>query len=79
VFLSDRPAVPEDREARRAPDAARLKERPASLAPGFNLIGEGPPSMQDREAFEQGESDPNMADMLIIDSAGGQTCAPMRT
>lgn len=70
VFLADPPAGDEDWEARWAPDAARLRERLAPLAPAFNLTGEGPLFLQDIEPLE-GEANP--PDMLFIDSAGGNT------
>ncbi|MFZ1479723.1 MAG: type I-E CRISPR-associated protein Cse1/CasA [Paracoccaceae bacterium] len=55
------------------PDPDRLKERLAPFAPAFDLLGDGPRFLQDMEAFEGKEKDPNPADMLFIDSAGGQT------
>lgn len=70
VALADPPASPEEWEARRAPDPARLQERLAALAPAFNLSGDGPLFLQDLESLA-GEANP--PDMLFIDSAGGNT------
>lgn len=72
VFLADPPAGVRDWRARQTPDPARLRDRLASFAPAFDLMGEGPRFCQDREAFESG-GEPNGPDMLFIDSAGGQT------
>lgn len=69
VFLADPPANSPDWQARK-PDAQRLRERLAPLAPAFNLMGDGPRFLQD---FAWLEGDPNPADMLFIDSAGGNT------
>ncbi|WP_066819153.1 type I-E CRISPR-associated protein Cse1/CasA [Frigidibacter mobilis] len=68
VALADPPASPEEWEARRAADPARLQERLAALAPAFNLSGDGPLFLQDLEPLA-GEANP--PDMLFIDSAGG--------
>ena len=73
VFLADPPRDAEDWQDRCAPDPERLRARLAPFAPAFELMGEGPRFMQDREAFEVGVRDPNPPDMLFIDSAGGQT------
>lgn len=73
VFLADPPADADDWEARQAPDPDRLRARLAPFAPAFELMGEGPRFMQDRQAFEAGVPAPNPPDMLFIDSAGGQT------
>ena len=67
VALADPPARREDWVARRAPDPARLRERLAPLAPAFDLDGEGPRFLQDREALA---GEPASPDMLFIDSAG---------
>lgn len=69
VFLADPPANAQDWRARK-PDAQRLRERLALLAPAFDLMGDGPRFLQD---FERLEGDPNPPDMLFIDSAGGNT------
>lgn len=69
VFLADPPANAQDWRARK-PDAQRLRERLALLAPAFDLMGDGPRFLQD---FEPLEGDPNPPDMLFIDSAGGNT------
>lgn len=73
VFLADPPRDAEDWQDRRTPDPDRLRERLAAFAPAFELMGDGPRFCQDREAFEVGVRDPNLPDMLFIDSAGGQT------
>ena len=73
VFLADPPGGAEDWEGRQPPDPDRLKERLAPFAPAFDLLGDGPRFLQDMEAFEGKEKDPNPADMLFIDSASGQT------
>lgn len=69
VFLADPPANAQVWRARK-PDAQRLRERLALLAPAFDLMGDGPRFLQD---FEPLEGDPNPPDMLFIDSAGGNT------
>ncbi|WP_333684115.1 type I-E CRISPR-associated protein Cse1/CasA [Pontibaca methylaminivorans] len=69
VFLADPPADAQDWRARR-PDAQRLRDRLAPLAPAFDLMGEGPRFLQD---FDLLEGEPNPPDMLFIDSAGGNT------
>jgi len=73
VFLADPPADTMDWESRQSSDPDRLRARLAPFAPAFELMGDGPRFMQDREAFESGLKDPNPPDMLFIDSAGGQT------
>jgi len=73
VFMADPPRDAEDWEARQSPDSGRLRERLAPYAPAFGLLGDGPRFLQDREAFETGVRDPNPVEMLLIDSAGGQT------
>lgn len=73
VFLADPPTDVEDWRTREAPDPERLRAKLAPFAPAFNLLGDGPRFMQDLEAFEQGNNDPNSPDLLFIDSAGGQT------
>lgn len=70
VFLADPPSDEDDWDDRRQPDAARLKARLAPFAPAFDLMGDGPRFLQDREPLE---GDPNPPDMLFIDSAGGNT------
>lgn len=70
VFLADPPADLDDWMARREPDAERLRMAFASLAPAFNVVGEGPLFLQD---LEQLQGEPNAPDMLFIDSAGGNT------
>lgn len=67
VALADPPASREDWRARRAPDAGRLRERLAPLAPAFELDGEGPRFLQDLEALP---GEPAPPDTLFIDSAG---------
>lgn len=69
VFLADPPANATDWRSRK-PDAQRLRERLAPLAPAFDLTGDGPRFLQD---FDPLEGDPNPPDMLFIDSAGGNT------
>lgn len=69
VFLADPPADLTDWLAR-APDPQRLHDRLLPLAPCFDLIGRGPCFLQD---FDDLDGDPNPADMLFIDSAGGNT------
>lgn len=73
VFLADPPRDLENWQDRQAPDPERLQAQLAPFAPAFNLLGDGPRFMQDLEAFEHGNNDPNPPDMLFIDSAGGQT------
>ena len=70
VFLADPPSDVEDWQDRQAPDPQRLRERLAPYAPAFNLTGEGPLFLQDLEPLV-GEANP--ADMLFIDSSGGNT------
>lgn len=70
VFLADPPDGPADWRARRNADPARLRDKLAAFAPAFNLTGEGPLFLQDLEKLA-GEANP--ADMLFIDSAGGNT------
>lgn len=67
VYLADPPADVTDWKRRRAPDPARLRERLATFAPAFNLLGEGPRFLQD---FEPLEGAPRPVDTLFIDSAG---------
>src|SRR5690606_1323926 len=55
---------------RAAPDPARLRDRLATFAPAFNLLGDGPLFLQDMEPLA-GEANP--PDMLFIDSAGANT------
>lgn len=69
VFLADPPANASDWQAR-TPDAQRLRERLAALAPAFNLTGDGPRFLQDLDPLV---GDLNLPDMLFIDSAGGNT------
>ena len=66
VFLADPPANASDWRARK-PDAQRLRQRLAPLAPAFNLTGEGPRFLQDLDPLE---GEPNPPDMLFSDSAG---------
>lgn len=73
LFMADPPRDADDWDARQTPDPERLRNRLAPYAPAFELLGEGPRFLQDREAFEVGVRDPNPAEMLLIDSAGGQT------
>lgn len=70
LFLADPPEDDEDWEARRAPDAPRLRERLARFEPAFNLLGDGPRFLQDLEPLDGAPSPP---DMLFIDSAGEST------
>ncbi len=73
VFLADPPEDAEDWQDRQAPDPDRLRAKLAPFAHAFNLLGDGPRFMQDRDAFEAGVRDPNPPDMLFIDSSGVQT------
>ena len=68
VSMADPPA--DRRDWRRRVDPARLTERLAAFAPAFNLLGDGPRFLQDREELEGAASAP---DLLFIDSAGGNT------
>lgn len=70
VFLADPPSDEDDWEDRRHPDPARLKAKLAPFAPAFDLMGQGPRFLQDLDPLE---GEPNPADMLFIDSAGGNT------
>lgn len=72
VYLADPVEEVED-WADRKPDPDRLRAALAPLAPAFNLGGDGPRFLQDRERFEAANAkvDVNSPDMLFIDSAGG--------
>lgn len=70
VFLVDPPEDVDEWQARRAPDAERLRHRLASFEGAFDLLGDGPRFLQDLEAL-QGEA--VAPDMLFIDSAGEAT------
>ncbi len=70
VFLADPPEDIDDWDDRQTPDPARLRDRLAPLQPAFDLLGDGPRFLQDREDLK---GEPNPPDMLFIDSAGGQT------
>ncbi|PTV94065.1 CRISPR system Cascade subunit CasA [Rhodobacter aestuarii] len=70
VFLADPPADVTDWKRRTAPDPARLREKLATFAPAFNLLGDGPRFLQDFEPLTGAE---NPLDMLFIDSSGGNT------
>ena len=70
VLLADPPRDLADWRARRGPDRARLAGRLAPFAPAFELLGEGPRFLQDREELP-GAGDG--VDMLFIDSAGAST------
>lgn len=52
------------------PDADTLRRALAPLAPAFNLLGDGPRFLQDREELDGSLNPP---DMLFIDSAGDST------
>lgn len=67
VYLADPPADVTDWKRRRSADPARLRERLATFAPAFNLLGEGPCFLQDFAPLE-GAARP--VDTLFIDSAG---------
>jgi CRISPR system Cascade subunit CasA len=73
VYLADPPRDAANWRARRTQDPERLRQRLAPFAPAFNLLGDGPRFMQDFEPLERGSNDSNTPDMLLIDSAGGQT------
>ena len=68
VFLADPPRDVEDWQDRQTPDPDRLRHCLAPYAPAFNLTGAGPLFLQDLEPLV-GEANP--ADMLFIDSSGG--------
>jgi len=70
VYLADPPATLSDWDRRAAPDPDRLRERLAPFAPAFDLMGDGPRFLQDKEPLT-GEANP--PDMLFIDSAGANT------
>lgn len=70
VALADPPESRADWRARRGADAVRLRARLAPLAPAFDLGGEGPRFLQDREVLTGEAASP---DMLFIDSAGEST------
>ncbi|WP_154763834.1 type I-E CRISPR-associated protein Cse1/CasA [Paracoccus lichenicola] len=74
VHLADPVEEVED-WADRKPDPERLRAALAPLAPAFDLGGDGPRFLQDRERFETANAkvDINSPDMLFIDSAGGNT------
>lgn len=67
VYLADPPADVTEWKRRRSADPARLRERLATFAPAFNLLGEGPCFLQDFAPLE-GAARP--VDTLFIDSAG---------
>jgi len=71
VFMADPPSDEEDWGNRMTPDCNRLKEELEPYADAFNLTGDGPLFMQDFEALA--DNDPNLPDMLFIDSAGEST------
>lgn len=73
IFLSDPPRDGDDWRARQQPDPKRLRECLAPFASVFELFGDGPRFMQDRELLEKGVLEPESPDMLFMDSAGGQT------
>lgn len=70
VFLADPPRDLDDWFDRQDPDPARVRDRLATYAPAFNLMGDGPRFMQDLAPLE---GEPNPVDMLFIDSAGANT------
>lgn len=70
IFLADPPEDAEDWFERQTPNPQRLRERLERFAPAFELMGNGPRFLQDLEPLV---GDPNLPDMLFIDSAGGQT------
>lgn len=68
VYLSHPPSKPDDRP--NPPDQEQLRKSMKRLIPAFNLLGETPRFLQDRESLE---GDINQPDMLFIDSAGNST------
>ncbi len=76
VSLTDAPKDEADWISRyQHPDPERLRRVLMPFAPHFELAGDGPRFLQDREAFEQmaQKTDLKSVDMLFIDSAGKQT------
>ena len=69
VYLADPPISVDDWKSR-TPDADRLRDALAPLAPAFNLLGDGPRFLQD---FDNIGNRQNAPDMLFIDSAGEST------
>ena len=72
VFLADPPASNGEWQRRIAPDPDRLKQKLATFAPAFNLLGVGPRFLQDLELLQ---GTPNPIDMLFMDSAGANTAS----
>lgn len=74
VFLAGPPLDVVDWRARRRPDPERLRAALAPFAPAFELMGDGPRFMQDREVLEtSGSLSIAPATMLFIDSGGENT------
>ena len=76
VFLADPPRDDADwYERYDSPDPDRLQTALAPFAPCFELAGEGPRFLQDREPFETAAKtrDIRPPDMLFLDSAGENT------
>ena len=74
AFLSDPPRDDADwHERYDSPDPDRLQTALAPFAPYFELAGEGPRFLQDRDPFETDSEAPKVhpPDMLFLDSAGG--------
>lgn len=69
VYIADPPADVDDWKSR-GPDPEALRSAFLPLAPAFELLGDGPRFMQDREVIKGSTNPP---DMLFIDSAGVQT------
>jgi CRISPR system Cascade subunit CasA len=67
VRLADPPAHADDWEDRQSPEPSRLRERLVSLAPAFDLMGNGPRFMQELGGLDGEERPP---DTLFIDSGG---------
>lgn len=72
VYLAD-PVEEVEEWAEHRPDPDRLRAALESLAPAFDLGGDGPRFLQDPERFEAAKADANSPDMLFIDSAGSNT------
>ena len=76
LFLADPPRDDGDwHERYSTPDPDRLRTALAPFAPHFELTGDGPRFLQDRDRFEAGTKggDIKSPEMLFIDSAGKKT------
>ena len=70
IYLACPPEDKDEDDRRSPPDQPALQKALTPLTPAFNLLGEGPRFLQDRDELE---GEPNPPDMLFIDSAGAST------